>query len=120
MSALATLHRAREAGVTLTLCGGRVDLAAAYPPCAELLEALREHKAEIVQILNANACRLCGEPLAWPRPVGVILGDGTAECMGCFEAEAWRIVAAGDRVVNSPDALADEAELMLQAGGLSE
>jgi hypothetical protein len=114
VSALATLRRAREAGVTLTLQGARVDLAASFPPCVELLEALREHKAEIVEILNANRCRLCGEPMAWPGPVGVTLADGTAECMACFEGEAWRILAAADRAVNSPAALADEAEVMIR------
>ena len=63
---------------------------------------------------RGDSCKHCGEPLAWPRPVGVILADGTAECMACFEREAWRILAAAERVVNSPDALADPAELMVR------
>ena len=31
---------------------------------------------------RAIACRWCGEPLAWPRPVGITFADGTAS--------AWR------------------------------
>lgn len=59
-------------------------------------------------------CSWCGEWLAWPGPAGIVLGDGTAECMPCADGEVWRLMEAGDRAVNSPDALADPAELTVR------
>lgn len=110
MTAAAVLAEASRAGVSLRLVDGKAKVGEDVPP--ELLARLREHKAEIVAILAGNACRWCGVPLAWPQPVGIILGDGSAECHACADREVWRLHAAGDRVVNSPDALGDEAELM--------
>jgi hypothetical protein len=59
-------------------------------------------------------CRWCGERLAWPRPVGVILADGTAECMPCTDHEVGRLLAAAERTVASSGALTDPAEVMLK------
>ena len=83
-------------------------------PSPELLARLREHKAEIVEILKGDRCRWCGELLAWPGPAGVVFGDGTAECMPCVDREVSRIRASAERAVASPDALADPAEVMLR------
>src|SRR4051794_34849778 len=72
---------------------------------AELLARLRSHKAEIIELLRGDVCRRCGGHLAWPRlGVGVVFGDGTAECMGCADREVGRLLAAGRRAVESPDA----------------
>jgi hypothetical protein len=62
----------------------------------------------------ADRCRCCGDHLAWPGPVGVILSDGTAECMSCGDREVGRLRAAAERAVASPDALVDPAEVMLR------
>ena len=65
----------------------------------------------------ADCCRHCGALLPWPGPAGIVLGDGTAECQPCADAEAWRLLEAGRRAVKSPDALADPAEFMLGGHG---
>jgi hypothetical protein len=62
----------------------------------------------------SERCRLCDAPLPWPEPAGIVLADGTAECMRCAEHEAWRILSAAERAAISPDALADEAELTIR------
>jgi hypothetical protein len=46
--------------------------------------------------------------MGWPEPRGVVYADATAEHHAC---RAW---AAAERAVESPDALADEAEVMLR------
>ena len=68
---------------------------------------------DLIQILSGNTCRWCGELLAWPRPVGVVFGDNTAECHRCADAECERIWRAARRVTISPDALADPSDAML-------
>jgi hypothetical protein len=112
VSAAAALRDAIRAGVTLRLVGGTAKVAG--DPSAELLARLREHKAEIVEILGGNRCRWCGEPLAWPGSAGVILADGAAECMCCADREVWRMTTAAKRAVSSPAAVADEAEVMIR------
>lgn len=114
MSAAHLLRRAFEAGVRVGLDGNHVRLTATYPPGSELLAALRTHKGEIIEILRGDRCRLCGAPLPWPEPAGIVLIDGTAECMPCADRGAWRVLAAAERAVASPDALADEAELTIR------
>jgi hypothetical protein len=76
----------------------------------ELAEAdrLSRRKPELIEILRGDRCRRCGEPLAWPAPVGVVYSDGSAEHHHC------RLFAAAERAVLSPDALADEAELTVR------
>ena len=112
MTAVEAVREARAAGVSLRLVGGKAKVAG--DPSAELLARLRAHNAEIVEILSADRCRHCGVSLAWPGPAGIILGDGTAECQPCADAEAWRLLEAGRRAVEIPDALADPAEVMLR------
>lgn len=118
MSAARLLRRAFEAGVRLHLDGSHVRLTATYPPGTELLTDLRSHKGEIFEILRGDRCRLCGAWLPWPEPAGIMLADGTAECMTCVDREAWRVLAAAERAVASPDALADEAEITIRGESL--
>ena len=73
MTAVAALRDATRAGVSLRLVAGKAKVSGDVAP--ELLARLREHKAEIVEILSADRCCQCGEPLAWPGPVGIVLGD---------------------------------------------
>ena len=116
MTAAAVLAEASRAGVSLRLVDGKAKVAGDVAP--ELLARLREHKAGIVAILAGDACRWCGVPLAWPQPVGFVLGDGSAECHACADRELWRLMAAADRAVSSPDALADPAELTARGEAL--
>jgi hypothetical protein len=62
----------------------------------------------------SSACRHCGQPMGWPRPVGIVLADGTAAHHACAEwAEVERIRRRGENAL-SPDALADEAEVTVR------
>src|SRR4051812_32971692 len=61
--ALATLRAARAAGIELRHHQGELRLAADAEPSGELLRALREHKAEIIDLLTGKRCRHCGEPV---------------------------------------------------------
>jgi hypothetical protein len=67
MTAVRALCRAREAGVLVSLDGDHLRLSAAYPPAADLLDALRNHKYEIVGILSGDTCRRCGVHPQPPR-----------------------------------------------------
>ena len=60
---------------------------------------------------DASCCRHCGEPMGWPRPVGLTLGDGTALHHRC--AELFEVDRVKSRAANAltPAALVDEAEL---------
>lgn len=116
MKAAGLLREAARAGVTVRLAEGKAKVGG--QPSPELLARLRERKMAIVAILRGDACRWCSEPLAWPRPVGVVFADGTSECMSCADQELERIWRAAERVTQSPDALTDPAELMLHPGEL--
>lgn len=117
MTAAAVLREASQDGVAIRLADGKPKVAG--NPSPELLARLREFKPAIIEILKGDACRWCGVPLNWPRPVGITFADGTAECMMCADAEVERIWRAAERATQSPDAHADPAELMLQPGGLA-
>ena len=112
MTPAALMREVRAAGADLALVDGKLKLRGPVSP--ELRAALREHKTEVAAILRGDSCRWCGERLAWPAAAGIIYESGEAECHQCGDAEVWRILAAADRVVNSPDALTDEAEAMLR------
>jgi hypothetical protein len=62
MSAAAILRAAGAAGVRIMLNGDRLKLDASAPPPPELLAALREHKAELLRLLQSPAApSLTGE-----------------------------------------------------------
>jgi hypothetical protein len=110
VSAVALLAEARDAGVTLRLAGSTPKVAGS--PSPELLARLRGARVEVVELLRGDRCRRCGDRLAWRSPAGIRLADGTAECMECEAGEAERLLAAGRRAAESPDALADPAEVL--------
>lgn len=56
-AALGILKRAQAAGLTLTADGDQLRLKAARKPEGELLEALKEHKAELLALLRAEAAK---------------------------------------------------------------
>jgi hypothetical protein len=101
------LREAQDAGVTLAAEGGQVRVSAAEAPSPELLARLRVHKAELLGLLTGDVCRRCGRRMGWPDPRGVVYADGTVEHHAC------RLRAAAERALPSPDAVADEAEVML-------
>ena len=62
-----------------------------------------------------NSCRHCGGDIDWCRGLGLAFADGTIAHVACDDgAEVARLLEAGRRVVESPDALADPAELMVR------
>jgi len=113
MTAAALLHEARAAGVEFAIVDGTIRLFSRAEPTPELLARLRATKPEITAILQGDACRTCGAPLAWPRALGLVFHDGTAECMPCCDGEVERLLAAGQRAAN-PDLAADPAETMIR------
>jgi hypothetical protein len=108
VSAAALLREASLSGVEVAVVLGRVRLRATSGPPADLLARLRSSRVEIVEILDGNRCRRCGERMGWPGPAGVVRANGTAEHHGC---RSW---AAAERAVGSPAALADPAEIFVR------
>jgi hypothetical protein len=114
MSAAALLAEARAAGLSIRLADKKAKLAG--NPSPELLARLREVRAELIEILGGDRCRRCSERIAWPGPVGVVFGDGTAAHIGCFEeAEGERLMAAAARALVGVVGTSDEGEF-LRAG----
>ena len=91
-------------GIRLSVQDSFIDWEAECEPPASLTRLIRDHKPGLIEILKGDRCRWCGELLDWPRPVGVVFGDQTAECMACADAEVERIWRAAERVTQSADA----------------
>jgi hypothetical protein len=68
VSPVETLQRAAAAGVLVTLNGDRLVVRSSAPPPAEILGALVEHKADIIDLLG-RTCAHCGQPGGHPRSV---------------------------------------------------
>ena len=79
---------AEALGIRLSTQDGFIDWEATREPPASLTCLIRDHKPGLIEILKGDRCRWCGELLDWPRPVGVVFGDQTAECLPCGDAEA--------------------------------
>ena len=111
MSAAVAL-RAEANGVRLRLAGDGKVKAAGAPPA--LLARLREHKAELAELLAGHLCKHCGEVMDWPGPVGRMFGDGTGAHHACHErAEVKRIRVKAANAL-SAEALADPAEVTIR------
>ena len=110
MSAARLLGEAATAGVELWRDGERVRWRGTPP--AGLLDRLRAHKGDLVELLRGDRCRACGERMAWPGPAGVIFTDGTAECRACTDAEIARLHAAAERALAGVVATSDEGEFV--------
>jgi hypothetical protein len=116
VSAARLLDEAQAAGLQLRVEDGRVRISAAAAPSSELLARLRAHKAEIAALLRGDLCRHCGARTEWSRPGCVAFANGTASHLGCYEqAEAARLLAAGERAVAGVVARSDEGELITGA-----
>jgi hypothetical protein len=117
MIATRLLAEAKAAGVRLRVEGGVVRMTARHEPSAALLAKLREHKPAILALLTCKRCQYCGDSIAWRQPGGLTFADGTGAHLICYEqAEMERLLAAARHVLESPDALAGEAELTLHGG----
>ena len=116
-AAVALRAEATAAGVRLRLAGdGKVKAAGA--PLA-LLARLREHKAELAELLAGHLCKHCGEVMDWPAPVGRMFGDGTAAHHACHERAEVELIRARAANAVTPEALADEAETTIRGEELS-
>jgi hypothetical protein len=112
--AAAALALAQEAGVRLRVDAGRLKVVGqpeAVP--AEVLATLREHKAEVLELLTGHCCRYCGRRVTWREPGGVPFVDGTAAHVLCYnQAEIARLMAAGRRAVKNVVTTSDDGELV--------
>jgi hypothetical protein len=120
MTALAALAEARGAGVELQVDAGRLRLNAKASPPAELLDRLRQHKAEVMELLTGARCRYCGGMIDWRTAGAVAFADGTAAHVACYEqAEVARLHAAARRALKGVVAVSDDGELLLRGEDLS-
>jgi hypothetical protein len=116
VSAAALLTRLLNAGAFVRHEGGTLLVRAPFGQLTpDLLEELRHRKPALLAILTGDACRHCEGAIDWRRTHSVAFADGTGTHLGCYaEPEVARLLEAGRRAVESPDALADEAEAMLK------
>ena len=67
--AAAALALAQEAGVRLRVDEGKLKLVGRPETVpAEVLATLREHKAEVLELLTGRRCRYCTRVLDWREP----------------------------------------------------
>jgi tubulysin polyketide synthase-like protein len=93
MTAAEAVQAAYSAGVTIRLDGDRLHLEASAPPPAAIVEALKQHKAEIIGLL----CAQCGAGLSTGSDtptVGIPDGNATAwvhpECEPFWREDHWQ------------------------------
>jgi hypothetical protein len=112
--AAAALALAQEAGVRLRVDAGRLKVVGqpeAVP--AEVLATLREHKAEVLELLTGHRCRYCGRRVTWREPGAVPFADNTAAHVLCYDqAEIARLMAASRRVTKDAVATSDAGEFV--------
>ena len=118
--AAAALALAQAAGVRLRVDEGRLKLVGrpeAVP--VEVLATLREHKAEVLELLTGHRCRYCAKRLDWREPgVAIAFADGAGGCVRCYEeAEIARLLAAGRRVTQDAVATSDAGEILIREDG---
>jgi hypothetical protein len=108
---VALVAEARASGHQLRVADGKVKVTG--KPERGLLERLRQHKAELVELLDGRRCRHCGEPVTdqhWRHRAGALalpFADGMVAHVECHEqAEVDRILAAARRAVRAE--LADD------------
>jgi hypothetical protein len=74
---------AHAAGIELSEVGGRLAVTAKAEPDPQLLQAIRRHKQELLDILRGDRCRRCGRLIDWKRPGSLVFADGMAAHGGC-------------------------------------
>ena len=83
MTAAAAIRRACDEGVHITCDGENLVLRASNPPTAEVIRLLKQHKADIIALLQAQTEESDPTPnLPWPLPGETLLpGWGTRVSM---------------------------------------
>ena len=113
--AAAILAAVEAAGATLYMEGNKLKVRNSVRLPAAAKSELDAHWRTVADLFAGDRCRYCGHPIDWRRPSSVAFADGTAAHLACYEeAEVARLLEAGRRAVESPDALADPAEAMLK------
>jgi hypothetical protein len=97
MSGAIALARARQAGVVVTLDGDSLALSATRPPPKDVVELLKAHKLEIVELLRRRDRSDRQVDLTGPASVGPVRSTSAVD----------RLTPAGD-VGLAPDAPGDE------------
>jgi hypothetical protein len=118
--AAAALALAQEAGVRLRVDEDKLKVVGRPEAVsAELLATLREHKAEVLELLTGHRCRYCAKRLDWREPgVAIAFADGAGGCVRCYEeAEITRLLEAGRRVTKDAVAVSDDGEILTREGG---
>jgi hypothetical protein len=112
---VAALAQAQEAGVRLRVDAGKLKVVGRPETVpAEVLATLRQHKAEVLELLTGSRCRYCGRRLDWREPgAAIAFADGSGGCVRCYEAaEITRLLEAGRRVVKDAVAVSDDGEIL--------
>jgi hypothetical protein len=114
MPALLLLHHLCQASVELRVRGA--DLAFRAPIgvlATATLEEIRNHKAELIRLLDGTTCRWCRGAIVWRGTTAVVLADGTSLHGECREAfEIARIARSAEAAVH-PALTADPGEVTL-------
>jgi hypothetical protein len=91
MSAVEAVKIARAAGIELTLDGNGLLLDAASEPPLSVIEELRRHKHEIVELLRSEHDRLEGrQHTADPGPYDEVLAKLRAKCPDHIDLDRWQ------------------------------
>jgi hypothetical protein len=91
MSAVEAVRLARAAGIELTLDGNGLQLDAASEPPSSVIEELRRHKHEIVELLRCEHDRLEGlQHTLKPGPYGEVLAKLRTKCPDHVEPDRWQ------------------------------
>ena len=88
MNAVEVVRMARTAGIELTIDGDNLQLSAASEPPLSVIEELRRHKLEIVNLLRSNHERFEGPPRA--VPFGEIIAKLRSRCPDHIEYDRWQ------------------------------
>ncbi len=91
MSAAEAVRIARAAGIELTLDGNGLLIDAASEPSSSIMEELRRHKLEIVELLRSDRDCFGGrQPTAEPEPYGEVIAELRSKCPDHIEHDHWQ------------------------------
>jgi hypothetical protein len=98
MNAVEVVMMARTAGIELTIDGDSLQLSAASEPPLSVIEELRRHKLEIVNLLRSNDQRFEEPPHS--EPYGEIIAKLRSRCPDHIERDRWQqAIQDGDSFV---------------------
>ena len=88
MNAVEVVRMARTAGVELTIHGDNLQLSAASEPPSSVIEELRRHKLEIVELLRSDHDRFKGPPPS--EPYGEVIAKLRSRCPDHIAHDRWQ------------------------------